>query len=402
MEEMKKVTQYKRSGLIWKIIILLFLLILAFIGYKIFIPKTQKDQFTYMTQPLKNSDLSITVSATGNIQPIEQVNVGSEVSGTIEKVFVDYNQVVKKGEILAQIDRTKYESNLKKIQASLAAANANLQNMQAQLYKTESIISRDKMLRESTNGALPSKNDWDNDMSAYMMAKAQISSANAQISQSKQDLISAQYDLQKTNIYSPVNGTILVKSIDPGQTVAASFQTPVLFTIAKDLTKMQLQATIDEADIAKVKQDQNVSFSVDAYPHMKFSAKITQVRVNSAIVDGVVTYLAIMNYDNSKLLLRPGMSADIDITTKNIKNTLIVPKAALLFIPVKPKIKTFFASKQDEKVTLDPKPHVWILKNNQPKKVYVTVLGSNGSISAIASSELKIGDPIIITQEKHQ
>lgn len=402
MEEMKKVTQYKKSGLIWKIIILLFLLILAFIGYKIFVPKTQKDQFTYMTQPLKNSDLSITVSATGNIQPIEQVNVGSEVSGTIEKVFVDYNQVVKKGEILAQIDRTKYESNLKKIQASLAAANANLQNMQAQLYKTESIISRDKMLRESTNGALPSKNDWDNDMSAYMMAKAQISSANAQISQSKQDLISAQYDLQKTNIYSPVNGTILVKSIDPGQTVAASFQTPVLFTIAKDLTKMQLQATIDEADIAKVKQDQNVSFSVDAYPHMKFSAKITQVRVNSAIVDGVVTYLAIMNYDNSKLLLRPGMSADIDITTKNIKNTLIVPKAALLFIPVKPKIKTFFASKQDEKVTLDPKPHVWILKNNQPKKVYVTVLGSNGSISAIASSELKIGDPIIITQEKHQ
>lgn len=402
MDEMKKVVSYKRSGMMWKIFVALFLLILAFIGYKIFVPKEQKEQFTYVTKPLTKGDLTITVSATGNIQPVEQVNVGSEVSGTIEKVFVDYNNVVKKGELLAQIDRTKYESNLKKAEASLASANANLQNMQAQLYKTESIISRDKMLRESTNGALPSKNDWDNDMAAFMAAKAQISSANAQISQSKQDLVNAQYDLKKTNIYSPVDGTILVKSIDPGQTVAASFQTPVLFTIAKDLTKMQLQATIDEADIAKVKEGQDVAFGVDAYPHMKFNSKITQVRVNSAIVDGVVTYLAIMSYDNSKLLLRPGMSADIDITTQNIKDTFIVPKAALLFIPVKPKVKTFFGSAKEEKITMDPKPHVWILRNNQPTKLYVKLLGNNGAMSAVASDQLKNGDAVIITQEKHQ
>ena len=402
MEEMKKVTQYKRSGLMWKIFIAVFLLILTFIGYKIFFSKAPQDEFSYVTQPLKKGDLTITVSATGNIQPVEQVNVGSEVSGTIEKVFVDYNDVVKKGELLAQIDRTKYESNLKKTEASLASANASLQNMQAQLYKAESIISRDKMLREATNGALPSKNDWDNDWSSYMIAKAQISSANAQINQAKQDLISSQYDLEKTNVYSPVDGTILVKSIDPGQTVAASFQTPVLFTIAKDLTKMQLQATIDEADIAKVKEDQNVTFSVDAYPHLKFYTSITQVRVNSAIVDGVVTYLAIMNYDNSKLLLRPGMSADIDITTQNIKDALIVPKAALLFIPVKPKVKKMFGSDKDEKIAVDTKPHIWILKNKQPQKVYVKLLGSNGAMSAISSDALKGGEAIIITQEKHQ
>lgn len=399
---MEKVTKYKTSGLMWKIFIAVFLLVLSFAGYKIFMPKETENEFTYISEPLKKADLIITVSATGNIQPVEQVNVGSEVSGTIEKVFVDYNDVVKKGQLLAQIDRTKYESNLKKAEAALTSTNANLQNMQAGLYKAESIIGRDKMLRESTNGALPSKNDWDSDWSAYLTAKAQISSAKAQIDQAKQGLISTEYDLQKTNIYSPVNGTILVKSIDPGQTVAASFQTPVLFTIAKDLTKMQLQASIDEADIAKVKEDQNASFSVDAYPHMKFQTSISQVRVNSAIVDGVVTYLAIMDYNNSKLLLKPGMSADIDITTQTVKDSLIVPKAALLFIPVKPQVKTFFGSKKEDKIIVDPKPHVWILKNNQPKKIYVKVLGSSGAFSAISSDELKENDPIIITQEKHQ
>jgi HlyD family secretion protein len=402
MQVMEKVIKYKKSGLMWRIFITIFLLILSFIAYKIFVPNAPKNEFTYVTEPLKKADLTITVSATGNIQPVEQVNVGSEVSGTIEKVFVDYNDVVKEGELLAQIDKTKYASNFKKTEAALVSANANLQNMKAGLYKAESIISRDKMLRTSTNGALPSKNDWDSDWSAYLAAQAQINSVKAQIIQAKQDLISSQYDLQKTNIYSPVNGTILARSIDPGQTVAASFQTPVLFSIAKDLTKMQLQATIDEADIAKVKENQNVTFTVDAYPHMKFETSISQVRVNSAIVDGVVTYLAIMDYNNSKLLLRPGMSADIDITTETVKNTLLVSKAALLFIPVKPQAKTFFGSKSEDKIVVDPKPHIWVLKNNVPKKIYVKLLGNSGAISAISSNELKENDPIIITQEKQQ
>lgn len=399
MEEMKKVTSYKKSGLMWKIFIVIFLSLIGFIGYMFFMPKEQNNEFTYVTNPLKKGDLTVTVSATGNIQPIEQVNVGSEVSGTIEKVFVDYNDVVKKGQLLAQIDKTKYGSNLKKAEASLASANASLQNMNAQLYKANSIISRDKMLRESTKGALPSRNDYDNDWSAYLTAKAQVEGAKAQINQSKQDLISAQYDLEKTNIYSPVNGIILVRSIDPGQTVAASFQTPVLFTIAKDLTKMELQASIDEADIAKVKEGQDASFTVDAYSDMKFHTKVAQVRVNSAIVEGVVTYLAIMDFNNSKLLLKPGMSADIDITTQTIKDSFIVSKAALLFIPVKPKIKKIFGSRRAPSIKVDPKPHIWILQDGKPKKIYVKVLGSSGAFSAIRSDELKAGDPVITTQE---
>ena len=402
MEEMKKVTSYKKSGLTWKIFLLLFALIIAFIGYKVFIPKEQENEFTYTTKPITKEDLSLIVSATGNIQPVEQISVGSEVSGTIEKVFVDYNDFVKKGQLLAQIDKTKYESNLKKSQASLSVMQASLQNMIAQLYNANATMSRDKMLRESTNDALPSKSDWDKDWAAYLGAKAQVASAQAQINQAKQDLVSAQYDFKRTNVYSPVDGTILVRSIDPGQTVAASFQTPVLFQIAKDLTKMELQASIDEADIGKVKDGQTVSFNVDAYPEMTFNTTIKQVRVNSAVVDGVVTFLAIMDFDNSKLLLRPGMSADIDITTKTLKNALIVPKAALLYIPIKPDIKTFFSSKPAQKIEIDPKPHIWILQDKQPKKIYVKVLGSNGALSAIESDEIKENMPVIVTQEKRK
>lgn len=402
MEEMQKVTSYKSRGLLWKFLILLFILVIAFIGYKIFVPKEENNPFTYVTQNIKKGDLAMIVSATGNIQPVDQISVGSEVSGTIEKVLVDFNDVVKKGQLLAQIDKTKYKSNLEKAKASLASMDATLQNMNAQLYNADAIIQRDKMLQDSTKGLLPAKGDWDKDWSVYLGAKAQVENAKAQINQAKQGLISAQYDLDRTNIYSPVDGTILVRSIDPGQTVTASFQTPVLFLIAKDLTKMQLQASIDEADIGKVKDGQSATFTVDAYPEKLFSTKITQVRVNSAIVDGVVTFLAIMNFDNSELLLKPGISADIDITTKTIKNQFIVPKAALLFIPVKPQVQTLFSSKDAPKLKIDPKPHLWILQNNVPKKVYIKVLGNSGAQSAIESDELKENDPIIITQEKRK
>lgn len=402
MQEMEKVTTYKSKRYLWKFALLIFILIVAFIGYEIFMPKEDQNAYTYISQPLKKGNLVITVSATGNIQPIEQVEVGSEVSGTIEKVLVDYNDVVKKGQILAQLDKTKYKSALNKAEASLSAAKSSLANMQAQLYQADSVITRDKMLKESTKGALPSRNDWDRDWSNYLIAKAQVSNAEAQVEQVKQALISAEYDLQKTTIYSPIDGIILTRNIDPGQTVAASFQTPVLFNIAKDLTKMEVQASIDEADIAKVKVDQNATFTVDAYADKTFKAKVRLVRVNSEIVDGVVTYKAIMNVDNSDLLLKPGMSADIDITTQTINNAFIVPRAALLFMPVKPKVKTFFASRRAPKAIIDPKPHVWTLVNQEPKKVYIKVLGNSGSYSAIASDSLKENDPIIISQEKTQ
>lgn len=402
MEEMQKVINYKSNGLLWKFLVVLFVLIMVYIGYTIFIPKEEENLFTYITQNVKKSDLVISVSASGNIQPMEQINVGSEVSGTIEKVFVDYNDVVEKGQLLAQIDKTKYASNLERTKASLSSIEASLENMNAQLFYANSVIQRNKILKNSTKGMLPSKSDWDKDWSTYLGAKAQVESVKAQINQVKQDVISAEYDLEKTNIYSPIDGTILVRSIDTGQTVAASFQTPVLFLIAKDLTKMELQASIDEADIGKVKDGQSASFSVDAYPEKIFSTQINQVRVNSTIVDGVVTFLAIMEFDNSELLLKPGMSADIDIITQTLTNKLIVPKAALLFMPVQPKVQGLFTSRNAPKLKIDSKPHVWILENGVPKKVYVKVLGNSGAQSAIESDEIQENDPIIITQENRK
>lgn len=400
MQQMEKVTKYKNTGLVWKLSVLIFLLLIGFLVYIFFIQTDKVEGYTYVTQPIKKGNLAIIVSTTGNVQPVEEISVGSEVSGTIEKVFVDYNNHVKKGELLAQIDKTKYLSSYKKVKASLSVLQASLDNMKAQLYNANATISRDKTLKKETKGILPSQSDWDKDWATYLSAKAEVESVKAQINQTKQDLISSEYDLQKTNVYSPVDGTILSRNIDPGQTVAASFQTPVLFLIAKDLTKMELQASIDEADIGKVKEDQKATFSVDAYPDKLFHTKISQVRVNSTIVDGVVTFLTIMKFENRQLLLKPGMSADIDITTKNIKNTLIVPKSALIFIPIIAKEKKLFAPGKTKKLKLDPKPHVWILENNVPKKIYVQLLGSNGALSAIASDEIKENQKVIITQEK--
>jgi len=402
MEEMQKITEYKSSSTKWKIGIILFVVLLGVGAYFFFTSDKDNEAYRYVTQPLVKGDLTMTVSATGYIEPVENIDVGTEVSGTIEQVYVDYNDLVKKGQILARLDKTKYQSTLDRAEASLAAAKASLENMNAQLYQANATLSRNKSLKSSTKGALPSKSDWDRDWSNYLMAKAQVSNAKAQVEQARQSLVSSQYDLDRTTIYSPVDGIILVRDIDPGQTVAASFQTPVLFKIAKDLTKMELQASVDEADIAKVKAGQSATFSVDAYPDRKFEALIKLVRVNSEILEGVVTYKAVMNINNQELLLKPGMSADANIIVETVIDTFIVPKAALLYTPIKPKTKGLFGSGQKEKLLIDPKPHIWILEGEEPKKVYVKILGNSGSDSAISCKDIKEGDSLILTQEKPQ
>jgi len=300
MEAMRKVTEYKGSGLKWKITAVLLLMMLVAGAYFFFMPKESKELYQYVTQPLKKGDLTLSVSATGYLEPVENVEVGTEVSGTIDAVYVDYNDIVKKGEPLARLDKTKYQSALSKAEASLNAAKASQQNMQAQLNQSETTVKRNRSLKASTQGRLPSQSDWDRDWAAYLVAKAQVSNAKAFVAQAKEALVSAKYDLEKTTVYSPIDGIILVRNIDPGQTVAASFQTPVLFTIAKDLTKMELQVSIDEADIAKIKAGQRAMFSVDAYPDRTFEGRIRLVRVNSEIVEGVVTYKAVMDVDTPK------------------------------------------------------------------------------------------------------
>lgn len=400
MDEMKKVTEYRGRSWKWRALLGLFALVLIGLAYLFFAPGSQKEAYSYVTHTLEKSALTLTVSATGYLEPVESVDVGIEVSGTITEVKADYNDLVTKGQLLAVLDKTKYQSAVDRAQATLNSMKASLQNAQAQLYRASATIERDKSLKAATKGMLPSQQEWDNHWADELSAKAQVDNAAAQVSQARYSLISAQYDLDRTLIYSPIAGTVLVRNVDPGQTLAAAFQTPVLFQIAKDLTKMELKVSIDEADIAKIKAGQKTSFSVDAYPELKFEGHIKQVRVNSEILDGVVTYIAVLTVDNSDLLLRPGMSADVDIIIETISETFTAPRSALLFTPLIPQERKLFGFRGKETSEIDPKPHLWVLENGQPKKVYVTVLGSSGLLTAVSSEELKEEQLLIIAQEK--
>ena len=399
---MQQVTSYKSSRWKWIVFVLLLVAAAGGGGYLLWTPGKGEEAYRYVTQPVKSGELNITVSASGYLEPLEEVDVGTEVSGTIENVLVDYNDLVKKGQLLAQMDTTKYQSAVDRANAALASAKASLENAKADLFRSEATAKRDKILRENTKGAMPSQSDWDTDQAAYLAAKAQVDNARAQVDQAKHSLVSAQYDLERTSVYSPIDGIVLNRNVDPGQTVAASFQTPVLFTIAKDLRKMELQVSIDEADIAKVRAGQQAAFTVDAYPDAVFRGMIRMVRVNSQIEEGVVTYIAVLDVENHDLLLRPGMSADAEITVERFSDALIVPRAALLYVPVMAKETKLFAFHEHEQTKYDPEPHLWRLKGETPEKIYVKVLGSNGTVSAVASDALSVGDKVIVAQEKRK
>ncbi len=400
MQTINEIKNYK-SNRFRRWIILFVVLLLAAGGtlwyrYKYAAP----EKIRYVTHSLAKGNLELTVSATGYLQPRQSVAIGSEVSGTVDAVYVDYNDAVTVGQVLARINATKIESSLKKAEATLSAAEATMKSAEAQLYAAQATVERDKKLRASSKGVLPSQSDWDTHWSAYLSAKAAIASAKAQMEQASQGVVSARYDLDRTAIYSPVEGIVLTRQIDPGQTVAASFQTPTLFTIAQDLTQMELQVSVDEADIAKVAVGQHAVFAVDAYPQTQFEATIKKVSVNSEITDGVVTYITVMDVNNSDLRLRPGMSADATITTRVIEDAFIVPRAALLYTPVKTQEHALFAFHEEEEAIVDDTPHVWVESAGTIKRVNVRLLGSSGANSAIRSDALHENDRIVLAREQ--
>ncbi len=354
----------------------------------------------YITRPLQKGDLEVTVSATGNVLPRERVDVGSEVSGTIARVFADYNDRVKKGEVLAQIDRTKFQSNLKRMQAALAAVKAQMQQAKSQLELAQKNYERDRKLHRQSSGRLPSPKQYDRDRASWLSAKATLAAAKAQVAQAKYAVDSARYDLDRTTIYAPIDGIVLERRIDPGQTVAAAFQTPVLFRLANDLSQMELKVSIDEADIAQIHEGQRARFDVDAYPGREFNATIKSVRIASQIVAGVVTYNAILSVDNRDNRLLPGMSADVQIITKKVQGAWIVPRAALLYEPVKVKKRVSFGPRNAQKANFDTRPHFWVLRSGKPKKIYITVKGTDGSHAAVTSPALHEGDRVVLAQEQ--
>jgi len=269
-----------------------------------------------------------TVSATGTVNAVTTVLVGTQVSGTIKHIYVDFNSSVKKGQPIAQIDPSTFEAQVEQARANLLSAKANVEKEEATLLDLKRTMERN---RELFSKGLIAKSELDTSETNYETAKAQLSASKAQLAQAEAALRHSEINLRYTKILSPVDGIVVSRNIDVGQTVAASFQTPTLFTIAQDLTKMQIDTNVDEADIGKVKVDQDVEFTVDAYPDITFKGKVGQVRIAPITVQNVVTYDVVITMNNLDLRLKPGMTANVSIIIAEKKDILKIPNAALRF-----------------------------------------------------------------------
>src|SRR5882724_508876 len=270
----------------------------------------------YKTEVVDRGNVTMTVNATGTVSAVTTVQVGSQVSGIIAKLYVDFNSRVKKGQLLAELDPTPFEQTVEQRKADVAKSQVEMANSQI-------IYNRQKRLADS---GLIAQSDLD-------AAKAVFDGARASLDLSKAALRQAQTSLGYTKIYSPIDGVVVARQYDLGQTVAASFQAPTLFTIAQDLTKMQVQADVDESDIGRVQIGEPVHFSVDAFPDRVFQAKVSQIRLNATVNQNVVTYPVIVSVDNAEEKLRPSMTANITIDVATDHNVLRVPNAALRFKP---------------------------------------------------------------------
>lgn len=367
----------------------------------------------YQTQEIKRGSLTITVSATGTLQPTNQVEVGSEISGTLKAVEVDYNDVVKRGQVLARIDTAKLDAQARQTAASLEAARAKILQNHATVIEAGAKFERLAQVQEASGGKVPSKTEMDSARAALARAVADEANARATVSQAEATLDAQRTDLVKAVIRSPINGVVLKRAAEPGQTVAAAFQTPVLFTLAEDLTQMELHVDVDEADVGKVQKAQNATFTVDAHPERTFPARITQVRFGSKTVSGVVTYETVLKVDNSGMLLRPGMTGAANITVQKVDNALLVPNAALRFSPPEPEkdkpsgggglMGSLLprppspASRQRESAD-DKRPHVWLLRGEKLEKIAITTGMSDGGTTEIIGGKLEPGTLVVVDQ----
>jgi HlyD family secretion protein len=343
----------------------------------------------FKTQTAARGDIRAAVTATGTMNAVTTVLVGTQVSGTISKLYVDFNSPVKKGEILAQIDPATFQAQVDQARANLQVAQANVQKAEAGVIDTKRTMERNKTLFARNFIA---KSDVDTAETNYLSAEAQLSASKGAVAQTRAALDFAETNFRYTKIISPVDGTVISRNIDVGQTVAASFQTPTLFNIAQDLTRMQIDTSVDEADIGKIKVDQPVEFSVDAYPDITFRGKVSEVRNAPITVQNVVTYDVVVKVDNPELKLKPGMTANVSIILDDKKGVLRVPNAALRFRPAERSKET-----PPQKGSADQKGSaVWVLENDKPKRTKVTSGISDGNYTEILSGDLKEGDAVIV------
>lgn len=369
----------------------------------------------YVTETVERGSLVVTVSATGNLQPTNKVDVGSELSGTIEAVLVDDNDRVRKGQVLARLDTSKLRDQVAKSRALLASAEAKVMQARAGLDQARSNLDRLREVARLSDGKVPSKAELDTAEATLARALADEAVARASVAEVRAVLSSDETNLVKGAIRSPIDGVVLTRKVEPGQTVAASFQAPVLFTIAETLSSMELQVDVDEADVGQVTQGQPATFTVDAYAGRKYPARIQRVGYGSQVKEGVVSYLTVLTVDNADLSLRPGMTATAEIVTAERNDALLVPNAALRYVPSAPGGPGENAKKGKSLVgSLVPQPpqapprkaappkadrsgeqRLWVLKDGVPVAVKVTTGASNGRHTEILSGDLSPGMQVV-------
>lgn len=323
----------------------------------------KEEKITFDTAAVAPANIMNSITATGTIEPVTSVTVGTQVSGIVSKLFVDYNSVVKKGQVIAELDKTNLMSQLNTAKTQLATAQSQL-NYQTANYK------RYKTLFEK---GLVAADDFDNAKLSYTQAKEQVVSA-------KEEVQRAQTNLGYATITSPIDGVVLSKSVEEGQTVAASFSTPELFTIAQDLTNMQVVADVDEADIGDVKEGERVSFTVDAYPDDTFEGEVKQVRQEATTTNNVVTYEVVISAPNADLKLKPGLTANVTIYTAERKGVLSVPSKALRFTPQKETV-----GKMKIVDAANAKNKVWTIEGNSIVAHKVNIGMTDGTNTQIVS-----------------
>jgi HlyD family secretion protein len=369
----------------WRTIALALLLALAAVlGWRAFGGR-EETATRYRTEKVTRGDLTASVTATGTVNPVKTVQVGTYVSGPIQAIDVDFNSPVAKGQRVAKIDPRPFELRVQQSQAGLANARAALAKARADLEYKSSNLVRNRKLREQ---GIVAADAVDVLASSVDQARAEVALQQAQTQQAEAALEEARVNLGYTDILSPVDGVVVSRSVDVGQTVAASFQTPTLFVIAEDLTKMQVNANVSEADIGVVNAGQTATFNVDAYPERPFTGTVSQVRNSPLNVQNVITYDVVIDADNADLALRPGMTANVDIVTGRRTQALRVPTAALRFRP---------PTGAGEAVAAPVGAAVWRLTDGHPEAVAVTTGLADDSYTEVQPGALHEGDAVIVS-----
>ena len=360
------------------------LVLISFVCVVLFgVAGCKKEQENFVTTRVKRGDIVQKITASGTINPISTVNIGTQVSGIVAEIYADYNSKVSKGQLLAVIDPQTFEASVESKQAALDIAKAELEVTKNDIVYYKKHLERIKRLntsKYSTDKELESaQRDYDNAIAQKSLREAQVNQAQATLKQAK-------IDLDYTKIVSSVDGVVISREVEVGQTVAASFETPVLFNVAEDLTKMQIEASVVEADIAKVREGQKVEFAVDSFPDEIFYGVVTQVRNNPITTSNVVTYEVIIEIDNKDLRIKPGMTANVEIITAEKFGVLIVPNKALRFYTL------------DEKgeVKRYKDKGIWLKKGGKLDRFNVEVGASDDDMTEIVSNSIKEGDEVVL------